>query len=70
MTARELMQILRSLGCEERAAKGAHVRFSIGGRNTTVSVHKGHDIPRGTLRGIERDLEPVLGPGWLRKYLR
>jgi predicted RNA binding protein YcfA (HicA-like mRNA interferase family) len=55
---------------EERAAKGAHVRFSIGGRNTTVSVHKGHDIPRGTLRGIERDLEPVLGPGWLRKYLR
>lgn len=24
------------------------------------------DIPAGTLRSIERDLEPVLGKGWLR----
>ena len=26
---------------------------------------KGEDIPRGTLRAIERDLEPCLGKGWL-----
>jgi hypothetical protein len=32
---------------------------------TTVPQHTG-DIPAGTLRAIERDLEPALGKGWLR----
>lgn len=32
---------------------------------TTVPQHPG-DIPAGTLRAIERDLEPALGRGWLR----
>ena len=31
----------------------------------TVAQHAG-DIPAGTLRAIERDLEPGLGKGWLR----
>jgi predicted RNA binding protein YcfA (HicA-like mRNA interferase family) len=33
--------------------------------DTTVAQHPG-DIPRGTLNRIQRDLEPVLGKGWLR----
>ena len=33
--------------------------------STTVPVHAGEDIKKGTLRGIERDLEPCLGKGWL-----
>ena len=33
--------------------------------STTVAQHAG-DIPAGTLRGIERDLEPAFGKGWLR----
>jgi predicted RNA binding protein YcfA (HicA-like mRNA interferase family) len=32
---------------------------------TTVAQHAG-DIPAGTLRTIERDLEPAFGKGWLR----
>jgi predicted RNA binding protein YcfA (HicA-like mRNA interferase family) len=32
---------------------------------TTVAQHAG-DVPAGTLRAIERDLEPGLGKGWLR----
>jgi len=32
---------------------------------TTVPQHTG-DIPIGTLRAIERDLEAALGKGWLR----
>ena len=32
---------------------------------TTVPQHPG-DMPAGTLRAIERDLEPALGKGWLR----
>ena len=31
----------------------------------TVPQHSG-DIPVGTLRAIERDLEPAFGKGWLR----
>lgn len=32
---------------------------------TTVPQHTG-DIPKGTLRAIERDMEPVFGKGWLK----
>ncbi|RRO98208.1 hypothetical protein CXF43_08655 [Corynebacterium bovis] len=32
---------------------------------TTVPMHRG-DIPIGTLRQIERQMEPVFGKGWLR----
>jgi len=32
---------------------------------TTVAQHQG-DIPLGTLRAIERDLEAAFGTGWLR----
>lgn len=31
---------------------------------TTVAQHPG-DIPRGTLRAIEKDMESVFGKGWL-----
>lgn len=33
---------------------------------TTVAQHTG-DIPTGTLRAIERDLEPAYGKGWLHR---
>lgn len=49
---------------------GSHRRYRIerGGvvANTAVAVHPG-DIPIGTLRKIERDLEPVLGRKWLSR---
>lgn len=32
---------------------------------TTVQIHRGHDIPLGTLRSIEKQLEPAFGKGWL-----
>ena len=32
---------------------------------TSVAFHPG-DIPVGTLRKIEKDMEPVFGKGWLR----
>jgi len=53
---------------------GSHRRYvvtyaNVGGAEakaaTTVPQHSG-DIPAGTLRAIERDLEPALGKGWLR----
>lgn len=33
---------------------------------TIVAQHSG-DIPTGTLRAIQRDMEPVFGKGWLIK---
>lgn len=53
---------------------GSHRRYvvtytDVSGRQvtvaTTVAQHAG-DVPAGTLRAIERDLEPAFGPGWLR----
>lgn len=53
---------------------GSHRRYVVtyidsAGRDATVATivaqHPG-DIPAGTLRAIERDLEPALGKGWLR----
>ncbi len=67
MRARELMRILRALGAEERAGRGSHVRFRIATCFTTVPNHKGEDLSIGTVNGIESDLEPCLGRGWLRR---
>ena len=66
MAGRELLRRLRRLGCEEVRQKGSHVRVRCGECTTTVPVHAGHDLPPGTLRAIERDLDPCLGKGWLR----
>jgi hypothetical protein len=35
---------------------------------TTVPVHAGQDLPPGTLRAIERDLEPCLDKRWLGRW--
>ncbi|MBW8711791.1 MAG: type II toxin-antitoxin system HicA family toxin [Mycobacterium sp.] len=67
MTARDLRRILRSHGCVETRQRGSHVRIECGTCVTTVPAHAGEDIGPGLLRRIERDLEPCLGKGWLKK---
>jgi predicted RNA binding protein YcfA (HicA-like mRNA interferase family) len=45
--------------------KGSHAIYRTpGGCQTVVPLHTG-DIPVGTLRAIQRQLEPCLGKGWL-----
>jgi len=66
ITGRELLRRLRLLGCVEVRRRGSHVRVRCGLCTTTVPVHAWHDLPPGTLRQIERDLEPCLGNRWLR----
>ena len=46
---------------------GSHVRMQCGKCPTTVPVHAGEDLKKGTLSGIERDLEPCLGKDWLNR---
>ena len=67
MTPRELRRILESLGVEEVRQVGSHLTVRIGAYQTVIPVHHGQDIATGTLRSIERALEPALGKGWLKR---
>lgn len=67
MKANELLRILRSKGCVEVRQVGSHVRVQCGTCFSTVPVHAGEDLGKGLLRAIERDLEPCLGKGWIKR---
>lgn len=66
MTARALVRMLRERGCEPVRQRGAHQIWRCADCQTVIPVHTG-DIPPGTLRSIERDLEACLGPRWLTR---
>jgi predicted RNA binding protein YcfA (HicA-like mRNA interferase family) len=56
--ARELIRVITKLGFFEHHRVGSHVQFkNKDGRRVTVSIHKGKDIKKKTLRGIISDLE-------------
>ncbi|MBA2310140.1 MAG: type II toxin-antitoxin system HicA family toxin [Pseudonocardiales bacterium] len=75
MRAREVNRRIERRGGVVVRQTGSHRRYVVvytdasSGEETraftTVAQHPG-DIPTGTLRAIERDLEPALGKGWLR----
>jgi predicted RNA binding protein YcfA (HicA-like mRNA interferase family) len=63
------------LGGVVAGQRGSHAKFvarypaedgTAGVVQTSVPMHPG-DIPTGTLRKIERDLEPAFGEGWLTR---
>jgi predicted RNA binding protein YcfA (HicA-like mRNA interferase family) len=72
--AREVNRKIERLGGAMVRQVGSHRRYVVAFTDdtgaeakaaTTVPQHAG-DIPSGTLRAIERDLEAALGKGWLR----
>jgi predicted RNA binding protein YcfA (HicA-like mRNA interferase family) len=67
VTAKDLLRLLRRLGCQEIRRRGSHVRVRCGRCLTTVPVHAGEELGPGLMRAIERDLEPCLGRGWLER---
>lgn len=67
MTARALTRILRRLGCEPVRQHGSHQIWRRASCQTVVPLHAG-DLTPGTLRSIERDLEPCLGANWLTRH--
>jgi predicted RNA binding protein YcfA (HicA-like mRNA interferase family) len=67
MTGKEVLRSLMRPGCSVARQRGSHVRVRCGECQTRVPVHAGKDLPPGTLRAIERDLDPCLGKGWLRQ---
>lgn len=69
MRATEVTKKLRKAGAEMIRQRGSHQRWKIIHHGetyfTTVPIHRG-DIPLGTLRSIEKQMEPALGKGWLQ----
>jgi predicted RNA binding protein YcfA (HicA-like mRNA interferase family) len=66
MTGREVLRRAEQLGCARVRQRGSHVIvWCPGGCQTVIPVHRGQDLPTGTLRSIERLLAPCLGE-WLR----
>lgn len=67
--AREVNRAIERRGGYMVRQVGSHRRYeAVSGdvkRQTIVSQHPG-DIPAGTLRKIEKDMEPVFGEDWLR----
>lgn len=70
MTGQFVLRQIKEAGCQPGPVRqqGSHVRVECeaGRCRTTVPVHRGQDLPAGTLRAIERDLEPCLGRRWLQ----
>jgi predicted RNA binding protein YcfA (HicA-like mRNA interferase family) len=67
MTGREVLRRVERLRCVVLRQRGSHVIVRCpGGCQTVIPIHRGQDIPIGTLRSIERALAPCLGEGWLR----
>ena len=66
MTARALVRKLREHGCQSVRQRGSHQIWRCGNCQTVIPMHTG-DLTPGTLKSIERDLEPCLGPKWLTK---
>ena len=67
MTGREVLKVVERLGCQRIRQRGSHVIVRCpGGCQSVIPVHRGEDVPTGTLRAIERVLEPCLGKRWLR----
>jgi predicted RNA binding protein YcfA (HicA-like mRNA interferase family) len=65
--ARELRAILKALGCLELRQRGSHLVVQCGTCTTTIPVHAGTDLVLGTLRAVEKQLEPCLGKAWLKR---
>jgi predicted RNA binding protein YcfA (HicA-like mRNA interferase family) len=66
VTSREVIRRIRECGGKpvKLHQVGSHAKFEVGGCRTIVPLHA-RDIPTGTLRAIERDLESCLGRRWL-----
>jgi predicted RNA binding protein YcfA (HicA-like mRNA interferase family) len=56
LTGARLIKALQAAGFIHTATRGSHHRLKHpDGRATTVPVHAGKDVPKGTLRSVLRD---------------
>lgn len=65
MTDTRLLRWLKKQGCLVVRQRGSHKIVRCESGCQTVVPDHGGDIPLGTLRNIEKHLEPCLGADWL-----
>ena len=69
VTGARLVKALQAAGFDLTSIRGSHHRLKHpDGRATTVPVHAGKDVPKGTLRSVLRDAD--LSAEDLRSLLR
>jgi predicted RNA binding protein YcfA (HicA-like mRNA interferase family) len=69
VTGARLIKALQAAGFNQTSVRGSHHRLKHpDGRATTVPVHAGKDVPKGTLRAVLRDAG--LSAAELRRLLR
>ncbi|MEA1937362.1 MAG: type II toxin-antitoxin system HicA family toxin [Patescibacteria group bacterium] len=53
-----MIKVLEEMGFFKHHQVGSHAQFKhFDGRRTTIPIHSGKEIPKGTLKAILRDLE-------------
>jgi len=58
LKSKDLVEALKKMGFFKCHQVGSHAQFKhFDGRRTTIPVHFGKDIPKGTLKAILKDLE-------------
>lgn len=58
LKAKELIKVLKKMDFYQWHRVGSHTQFKRpDGRRATIPIHRGKDIPRGTLKGILNDLD-------------
>jgi predicted RNA binding protein YcfA (HicA-like mRNA interferase family) len=66
---KEVVSMIEKRGGVAIRQSGSHLRLMVeyeGGKVfAVVPMHSGRDVATGTLRAIERDLEPAFGERWL-----
>lgn len=70
IATKTLLKLLRQSNCIAGDTEGSHQKWTAPrGRSTSVKIDVKEQAP-GTLRNIQRHLEPELGPRWLEKELK
>ena len=58
LKSKDLVKVLKKMGFFKHHQVGSHAQFKHpDGRRTTIPIHFGKDIPKGTFKAILRDLE-------------
>lgn len=67
MKSRDVVRAIEARGGVFMRQRGSHLRFRVEANGVVVfTTVPDHEVGKGLLAKIERDLEPALGRGWLR----
>ena len=54
ISGKKVIKVLKKFGWEVVSQSGSHIKLRKGNKLTIVPVHGGKDIPKGTIKAIEK----------------